>query len=114
MEWRQDPAFTLLNIPRGDRGGVKTNAPTYALKAVQKKHERDRTVSRVARHICVGSDGVCLHRDLFDYPLFDGGVKPAVTLPEKAATGVETGDGSYSAQSGRWRSAGIGMIRPRG
>jgi hypothetical protein len=38
----------------------------------------------LARHICVGSDGVCLHRDLFDYPLFDRGVKPVVTLPAKS------------------------------
>ena len=47
-------------------------------KCGTKEHERDR-----ARHICVGGDGDCLHRDLFYHPIFDGGVKsttpPCVT-----------------------------------
>ena len=61
----------------------QNESTSSASNAVQKEHERDRTVSYPARHIFVGSDGVCLHRDLFDYPLFDRGVKPAVTLPAK-------------------------------
>jgi len=44
---------------------------------LQKGHERGRTVSDVARNICAGADGVCLHHDLFNHPLFDGGLKPA-------------------------------------
>jgi hypothetical protein len=84
--WPDD--FTViwrdLPIGLGDRRGVRTKHHLHRLEYGTKEHERDWTISYLARHIRVGSDSDCLHRDLFDYPLFDRGVKPAVTQPAKS------------------------------
>jgi hypothetical protein len=50
-----------------------------AVMGSENEHEAGRTVSDLARLICVGGDSVCLHRDLFNHPVFDGGVKRAAT-----------------------------------
>ena len=75
--WPDD--FTViwrdLPIGLGDRRGVRTKHHLHRLEYGTKEHERYWTVSYMARLVCVGGDGACVHRDLFYHPIFDGGVK---------------------------------------
>jgi hypothetical protein len=59
-------------------------------KCGTEEHERDRS-----RHIRVGGDGACLHRDLFYHPIFDGGV---ITRRANAFANMAEGDSPNSTR----------------